>query len=54
MAAAAETDFADGTASADLDVTWIHGSEAAKYNADPDIQVHPPPPTASSPDVRTR
>jgi glyoxylase-like metal-dependent hydrolase (beta-lactamase superfamily II) len=40
MAAAAEAGFADGTASADLDVSWIHGSEAAKYNADPDIQVH--------------
>jgi hydroxyacylglutathione hydrolase len=24
----------------DLDVGWIHGSEAAKYNTDPDIQVH--------------
>ena len=24
----------------DLDVRWIHGSEAAKYNTDPDIQVH--------------
>jgi glyoxylase-like metal-dependent hydrolase (beta-lactamase superfamily II) len=40
MAMAAETDFADGTALANLDVAWIHGSEAAKYNTDPDIQVH--------------
>jgi hypothetical protein len=24
----------------DLDVRWVHGSEAAKYNTDPDIQVH--------------
>jgi glyoxylase-like metal-dependent hydrolase (beta-lactamase superfamily II) len=24
----------------DLNVSWIHGSEAAKYNTDPDIQVH--------------
>jgi hydroxyacylglutathione hydrolase len=23
-----------------LDVAWIHGSQAAKYNTDPDIQVH--------------
>jgi len=23
-----------------LDAAWIHGSEAAKYNTDPDIQVH--------------
>jgi hydroxyacylglutathione hydrolase len=40
MAGNAEIDFSDGTAIADLDVTWIHGSEAAKYNTDPDIQVH--------------
>jgi glyoxylase-like metal-dependent hydrolase (beta-lactamase superfamily II) len=40
MAMAAETEFADGTARANLDVAWIHGSEAAKYNTDPDIQVH--------------
>jgi len=40
MATAAEVDFADGTALANLDVAWIHGSEAAKYNTDPDIQVH--------------
>jgi hydroxyacylglutathione hydrolase len=32
--------FADGAAVLDLDVTWIHGSEAAKYNTDPDVQVH--------------
>ncbi|MFE6760145.1 MBL fold metallo-hydrolase [Streptomyces sp. NPDC057684] len=24
-----------------LDVRWIHGSESAKHNTDPDIQVHP-------------
>ena len=24
----------------DLNVEWIHGSEAAKYNTDPDIQIH--------------
>jgi hypothetical protein len=33
-------DFPDGGAALDLDVAWIHGSEAAKYNTDPDIQVH--------------
>ena len=33
-------DFPDGGAEPDLDVAWIHGSEAAKYNTDPDIQVH--------------
>jgi glyoxylase-like metal-dependent hydrolase (beta-lactamase superfamily II) len=27
-------------AALNLDVAWIHGSEAAKYNTDPDIQVH--------------
>src|SRR5580693_2590664 len=32
--------FPDGPAAIDLDVAWIHGSEAAKYNTDPDIQVH--------------
>ena len=32
--------FPDGAAAVDLDVAWIHGSEAAKYNTDPDIQVH--------------
>ena len=26
--------------SGDLDVAWIHGSESAKHNTDPDIQVH--------------
>ena len=26
--------------SGDLDVSWIHGSESAKHNTDPDIQVH--------------
>ncbi|HTT55100.1 MAG TPA: hypothetical protein VMH35_27240 [Streptosporangiaceae bacterium] len=33
-------DFPDGGAVLDLDVAWIHGSEAPKYNTDPDIQVH--------------
>jgi glyoxylase-like metal-dependent hydrolase (beta-lactamase superfamily II) len=33
--------FGDGAAKVSLDVAWIHGSEAAKYNTDPDIQVHP-------------
>jgi len=32
--------FGDGTGEVNLDVGWIHGSEAAKYNTDPDIQVH--------------
>jgi hydroxyacylglutathione hydrolase len=32
--------FPDGGAVPNLDVRWIHGSEAAKYNRDPDIQVH--------------
>jgi hydroxyacylglutathione hydrolase len=36
----AAMDFPDGGAVPDLDVAWIHGSEAAKYNTDPDIQVH--------------
>jgi glyoxylase-like metal-dependent hydrolase (beta-lactamase superfamily II) len=37
----AEIDFAaDVPRPGDLDVTWIHGSESAKHNTDPDIQVH--------------
>lgn len=32
--------FPDGAADLNLDVRWIHGSEAAKYNTDPDIQIH--------------
>jgi hydroxyacylglutathione hydrolase len=32
--------FPDGAAVLDLDVAWIHGSQAPKYNTDPDIQVH--------------
>ena len=40
MAKAAEIDFPDVSAPANLDVAWIHGSPAAKYNTDPDIQVH--------------
>jgi hydroxyacylglutathione hydrolase len=35
-----EIAFPDGGAVLNLDVAWIHGSEAAKYNTDPDIQVH--------------
>ncbi|MGP8000631.1 MAG: MBL fold metallo-hydrolase [Streptosporangiaceae bacterium] len=33
-------DFPDGGTVPDLDVAWIHGSAAPKYNTDPDIQVH--------------
>ena len=40
MAVLAAMDFPDGAVVPDLDVAWIHGSEAAKYNTDPDIQVH--------------
>src|SRR6185312_14144214 len=40
MAASAEVDFPVGAGAANLDVSWIHGSEASKYNTDPDIQVH--------------
>ena len=36
----AQNGFPDGGAVLNLDVRWIHGSEAAKYNTDPDIQVH--------------
>lgn len=36
----ASTEFRDGAAAANLDVAWIHGSPAPKYNTDPDIQVH--------------
>jgi hydroxyacylglutathione hydrolase len=40
MTRAAQVDFPDVSAPANLDVAWIHGSQAAKYNTDPDIQVH--------------
>ena len=40
MAVRASIGFGDGAAVVNLDVAWIHGSEAAKYNTDPDIQVH--------------
>ena len=40
MAASAGVDFPVGAGAANLDVSWIHGSEASKYNTDPDIQVH--------------
>lgn len=34
-------DFTAGRArSGDLEMAWIHGSESAKHNTDPDIQVH--------------
>lgn len=36
----AQAGFPNGAANLNLDVAWIHGSEAAKYNTDPDIQVH--------------
>jgi glyoxylase-like metal-dependent hydrolase (beta-lactamase superfamily II) len=36
----AEAVFPDGAGVPNLDVAWIHGSEASKYNTDPDIQVH--------------
>jgi len=32
--------FGEGAGEVNLDVAWIHGSAAAKYNTDPDIQVH--------------
>ncbi len=32
--------FGEGAGQVNLNVAWIHGSEAAKYNTDPDIQVH--------------
>jgi glyoxylase-like metal-dependent hydrolase (beta-lactamase superfamily II) len=36
-----EIDFTAGIPEpGDLDVAWIHGSESAKHNTDPDIQVH--------------
>jgi hydroxyacylglutathione hydrolase len=40
LMAEAEVDFSDVPAAGTLDVGWIHGSPAAKYNTDPDIQVH--------------
>ena len=37
----AEIDFTAGVPRpGDLEVAWIHGSESAKHNTDPDIQVH--------------
>ena len=36
-----QIDFAAGVPrTGDLEVAWIHGSESAKHNTDPDIQVH--------------
>ena len=40
MATSDRISFGDGAAEVSLDVAWIHGSQAAKYNTDPDIQVH--------------
>jgi glyoxylase-like metal-dependent hydrolase (beta-lactamase superfamily II) len=40
MGVTAQIDFSDGAGVPNLDVAWIHGSAAAKYNTDPDIQVH--------------
>lgn len=40
MAVPGDITFSDGAVIPDLDVAWIHGSEGAKYNTDPDIQVH--------------
>ena len=40
MATSIEAAFPGAAAALNLDVAWIHGSEAAKYNTDPDIQVH--------------
>jgi len=38
--ATTEIGFPDGGGVPNLNVAWIHGSEAAKYNTDPDIQAH--------------
>ncbi|MBE3010493.1 MBL fold metallo-hydrolase [Microbispora sp. NEAU-D428] len=35
-----QIDFPAIPSAGDLDVRWIHGSESAKHNTDPDIQVH--------------
>ncbi|GLX08892.1 MBL fold metallo-hydrolase [Microbispora sp. NBRC 16548] len=35
-----QIDFPAIPRAGDLDVRWIHGSESAKHNTDPDIQVH--------------
>ncbi|MEU6428425.1 MBL fold metallo-hydrolase [Microbispora sp. NPDC046973] len=35
-----QIDFPAIPKAGDLDVRWIHGSESAKHNTDPDIQVH--------------
>ena len=41
MGAHAAIDFTSGVPRpGDLNVSWIHGSESAKHNTDPDIQVH--------------
>src|SRR5947208_258343 len=40
IVAVTEIGFSPGAGVPDLDVRWIHGSAAAKYNTDPDIQVH--------------
>lgn len=35
-----QIDFSGAPRPGDLDVRWIHGSESAKHNTHPDIQVH--------------
>lgn len=41
MGGPAAIDFTSGVPRpGDLNVSWIHGSESAKHNTDPDIQVH--------------
>ncbi|OPG04066.1 MBL fold metallo-hydrolase [Microbispora sp. GKU 823] len=35
-----QIDFPEIPSAGDLEVRWIHGSESAKHNTDPDIQVH--------------
>lgn len=41
MGASAVIDFTSGVSRpGGLNVSWIHGSESAKHNTDPDIQVH--------------
>jgi len=38
----AAIDFTSGAPRpGDLNVSWIHGSESAKHNTDPEIQIHP-------------
>ena len=39
VAVSAQAGFPGGAATVNLDVGWIHGSEAAKYNTDPVIEL---------------